>query len=295
LKKYLIILSGSPRGSEYAWKSLIKYVKKPLNADLAVSYGDKYQLPKYLDDNADFNWIFNEPSNWRTYYETEFSNTWEDFLIKGKDLGMAGGIDNHPGSGAIVSALKDIIYKNYLETLQEYDYIIHSRFDQLYSDEHPVFEGDNIWIPTGEDYFGICDRHAIFPSKFSKQYFSICEYINNPKSIQKHPKYVSPESVFEENLIYNNLDHLIVRYPRSQFTVSHLDDATRWRVAKYRLYFFKNLSIKYPDEFIESIYNRLQNHSIYKVTREEFLLFINYLNLTLRRKLGEYKRNLFKF
>ena len=63
MKKYLIILSGSPRGSEYAWKSLIKYVKQPLNADLAVSYGDKYQLPKYLEANADFNWVFNEPSN----------------------------------------------------------------------------------------------------------------------------------------------------------------------------------------------------------------------------------------
>ena len=39
---------------------------------------------------------------------------------------MAGGIDDNTGSGAIVSALKDIIYKNHIEIIEDYDFIIHT-------------------------------------------------------------------------------------------------------------------------------------------------------------------------
>ena len=84
---------------------------------------------------------------------------------------MAGGIDKNTGSGAIVSGLKDIVLRNHLEILKKYEYIIHTRFDQMYTDIHPSFEGDNIWIPEGEDYFGVCDRHAIFPSVYAKTVF----------------------------------------------------------------------------------------------------------------------------
>ena len=51
---------------------------------------------------------------------------------------MAGGIDDNTGSGAIVSALKDIIYKNHTpEIIEDYDFIIHTRADQYYVDKLP--------------------------------------------------------------------------------------------------------------------------------------------------------------
>ena len=56
---------------------------------------------------------------------------------------------------------------------------MYTRFDQKYTDFHPFGLEDKILIPEGEDYFGICDRHAMFPSKFSKQFLSICEFIDN--------------------------------------------------------------------------------------------------------------------
>ena len=39
----------------------------PLNADLAICYGDKFSnnKTKFLEDNAKYKWIFDEPNNWR--------------------------------------------------------------------------------------------------------------------------------------------------------------------------------------------------------------------------------------
>ena len=45
-----------------------------------------------------------------------------------------------------------------------YEQIIFTRFDQFYIKEHPELNNKFIWIPEGEDYFGICDEHAVVPS-----------------------------------------------------------------------------------------------------------------------------------
>ncbi len=282
-------MSGSPRGGIKAWQSLLKYVKQPLSADLAVSYGDKFILPKILKENATYDWKFKEPENWSDYFSNEYKGTWKEFLLLGKDLGMAGGIDNNTGSGAIVSGLKDIIYKNYMAILENYKYIIHTRFDQLYIDRHNEFDGEKIWIPEGEDYFGICDRHAIFPSSIAKEYFGICEYINDPKSLKNPPKKVTPESVFLENLIKNNLEDRITRIRRNHLTVALKSDNTRWRLAKYKIFFFGGTLMKYPDEFITSIYNYKKINGILSLLVFRTVFSINYFYLIIRRQLGKIK------
>ena len=273
-----------------AWKSLIEKVKNPLSADLALSYGDKYTLPKYLKENCDYDWVFKEESNWKNYFENLFSKDLLEFFLKGEKYGMAGGIDDYTGSGAIVCGLKDIIHKNHLETIKEYEYIIHSRFDQFYSDIHKEFEGDNIWIPEGEDYFGICDRHAVFPSKYADDFFKICEKLDNFKNFNFLPDKITPESILLYNLKINNLDTKIIRYSRNQFTVSSKNDDTRWRVAKYNLFFYKNVKIKYPDEFIDSVKTLIRDKGSLKAFFNSTRLYVNYSYLMLRVKLGKIKK-----
>ena len=287
--KYLILLSGSPRGGEKAWESLIKFVKEPLSADLAISYGDNFKIPNILKENITYDWKFTEPENWIDYFAKEYKGTWKEFLLLGKDLGMAGGLDNNSGSGAIVSALKDIIYKNYLEIVVKYEYIIHTRFDQLYVDFQDDFSGDYIWIPEGEDYFGICDRFAVFPSKYAKEYFSICQYIDSPESLSNAPENVSPESVLIENLKFNKLEDKIIRFKRNHLTVALDSDGTRWRQAKYKIYFFGKTMMKYPDEFIDSISNIKEKYGFIRLVLTRPVLTFNYLYLLLRRLLGKLK------
>ena len=56
------------------------------------------------------------------------------------------------------------IFKERINTRQDCTY----KEYQFYTDIHPSFSGEFIWIPKGDDYFGINDRHAIVNSKFIK-------------------------------------------------------------------------------------------------------------------------------
>lgn len=287
LKDYLIILTGTPRGGIQSWKSLIRHVKEPLNCDLALLYGDKFEMPDYLLSEAKFNWKFKEPKNWRDFYIENFTSTNAiNLLIQGKEFGMAGGIDNYSGSGAIVSGFKIIIFNNYLNEVLKYKYIIHSRFDQFYIDNHPKLQSDKIWIPKGEDYYGICDRHAIFPTKYAKQYFGIGNFLNSEEAkLMMANKEITPESILLENLRYYQLENLIERLDRFQFTAATLYDETRWRKAIYKIYLSNKLMIKYPDEFIDSIRNYLEVNNILKYFKHPILI-MNYFYLMFRKNLG---------
>ena len=127
MKDYLILLAGTPRGGIQTWKSLVKYVKNPLDCDIAVVYGHIFEMPEYLIKHSKFNWQFEEPENWRHFYEKNFTNSNAiNFLIDGEKYGMAGGIDDYSGSGAIVSGFKTIVFNNYMDEISQYKYIIQS-------------------------------------------------------------------------------------------------------------------------------------------------------------------------
>jgi len=191
LKSYLVILAGSPRGGRSTWKSLQKYVLKPLNA--------KYK------------WVFKDYSENLDYYEENFSNTWKEYLMTGQDTGLL-------SSGGVHFVFKDYILNNYIETLKKYDFIIYTRFDQYYCDLHPSGIDNKLLIPEGEDYFGICDRHAIVSKNLIEKFLGICKYIDLPSSMSNLPKFNNCESTFKRHLEFENILTHVERYERSQFT-----------------------------------------------------------------------------
>tara|TARA_B100000282_G_C31734253_1_gene492534 strand:- start:629 stop:1513 length:885 start_codon:yes stop_codon:yes gene_type:complete len=288
--KYLIILSGIPRGGHKTWASLVRNVQKPLNADIALLYGDKFKISKYLRNQSRFDWQFKEPENWKDFYQERFQDeSVLDFIKKGSKYGMAGGIDDFDGSGAIVQGFRMIVYENYLDELLKYDYIIYTRFDQYYVSTHPHFKGDKLWIPKGEDYFGICDRHVIFPSKYSKKFFGVHKYLGNPETHKNTDYEISTERVYLDSLIHNEIDKHIERIDRFQFTSAIESDPTRWRKAKYKIYLSGGLLMKYPDEFIDSVYNQFKLQGV-KYIFTHPIISLNYFYLQLRRYIGKQKK-----
>lgn len=289
MKKYLVILAGSPRGGIAAWESLNKYVLKYLDADLAVCYGSKFSNheTKYIENLAKFKWIFDEPDNWREYYEKNFVGNWEELFLLGEDLGLSG-IDNKNGSGAIVCGLKHFILSNYSDEILKYEKIIYTRFDQMYTDYPFKFNEDHLYIPEGEDYGGICDRFIAMPSKYIKSYLNICNYINEPSSLEG--KLFNCEGLHLSYLKNQNLDSKVLRIPRFQFTVSTENDKTRWRVGLYKLHFTK-LILKYPEEFIMAFNTVIKNKSLAYIFLNKKIQLANYSYLLLRRKFGRFKKN----
>ena len=287
LKDYLVILAGSPRGGESTWSSLYKYVTNYLDADIAICCSDKWNQDISLFEKAKYKWIFPEYDDYFDYYSNNFNGTWKKYFETGFDTGLY-------SSGSVHFVFKDIILKNYLKILKSYKYIIYTRFDQKYTNFHPKGVFDKVLIPEGEDYFGICDRHALFSSNLCEDFLSICEYINTEKSLVEVNDFNNCETTFKQHLVSNNLISKVERFNRSQFTTNLKGEHTNWRVAKYKLYFFKKLMIKYPDEFLQSLSNLLTDKGLLYVINNELRLLINYLYLEIRFILGRFKKRYVK-
>ena len=281
-KRYLTVLAGSPRGGELTWQSLYINVLNHLNSDLAICTGNKWLNNQSFIKRAKYLWNFEEPEDWFEYYRENFQGNWEEYFNLGKSTGLY-------NSGSIHFALKDIILRNHSKVFKEYDTIIYTRFDQHYVDYHPKIITDEIYIPEGQDYFGICDRHAAFPSKYSNKFLNICGYIDNPKSLLTKRSYVNCETTFKDHMDDEGLKTKIKRYPRSQFTASLKGEHTNWRIAKYKIYFFGKIMMKYPDEFIDSISNIKEKDGLLMLLLRRPVLTFNYLYLLLRRLLGKLK------
>ena len=286
MNKYLIILAGSPRGGEKTYSSLYKYVKNHLNADLALcTTKDMYDESISLFQSPDYLWLLKDYDNFFNYFNENFDGSWKEYFELGKGTGLY-------ESGSIHFIFKDFILKNYLDILENYDFIIYSRFDQYYLDFHIYGDENRILIPEGEDYYGICDRHAIIPNKYISKFLKICEYINLEKSLEINSEYLNCETSFLNHLKHEGLLSFVERYPRTQFTSALSKDKTNWRIPIYKIYFFDKLMIKYPDEYIDSFKNLIRKTNIFKLIYFQNILFLNYLYLETRRFIGRLKGNI---
>ena len=126
-----------------------------------------------------------------------------------------------------------------------------------------------IWIPEGENYNGMGDRHAIVPIQYIEK-FLIFVIMLIQDSIKNTPEYLNCETAYLRFLTHNDLIKNVKRYKRAQFTSATKQDKTNWRVPKYKVYITKNLLIKYPDEFINSVkFN--QNKKVFYFIQEPII------------------------
>lgn len=289
MNNYLTVLVGHPRGGEKTWTSLYKNVLDPLNSDLAILTGSKWLNNQSFLSIAKLQWIIEEPDDWFTYYEDNFeSDNWKTYFEKDKTTGLY-------NSGSIHFALKDILLKKHLHELEAYRQIIVSRFDQFYVSNHKKFHDDSIWIPEGENYFGICDRHAIVPSSDIKQYLDIVGYVNSKNTENYAADFINCEVAYMHHLQNSNLIGKVKRFKRFQFTTTKKEDFNRWRTPEYKIYFYNNIYLKYPDEFIDSV-NGLNFLDKFKLLLStNFSLYLTYLYMVSRRGLGFLKKKLVNF
>lgn len=280
MKSVLVVLYGIPRGGVKTWESQVKNLYHD-DVDFAICTNkdgqEKYQINKQIK----FNWIFNEYDDWYEYYEKNFNHDWKKVFELGHGTGLY-------ESGKIHFAIKDILLKNYLPELLKYEYIVFSRFDQFIVSQIEYFP-EKILIPKGEDYFGICDRFAVVPRKYIVSYLNICDFIDDYLLNQSLPNYLNCETVFKMHLKFSSLLSKVHRFERNMFTTSQKGDKTNWRVAKYKVYLYKDLYLKYPQEFIASIQYLILNNESYAF--RYFRLLINYTYLKIRIVIGRTIKN----
>ena len=272
--KILIILAGLPRGGEDTWNSIYSNLQEPLNADLAIATSKKNVINTSLYKKSKHKFFFDEYDNWYDYYKENFNGNWKEYFSKGQDTGLE-------TSGYIHFAIKDIIKRHYIDIVKEYDQIVYTRFDQYFIFQQHHLDNASIWISEGEDYKGVNDRIAFFSSEHAEEILSICDYIDSPKGLKEIPEFPNCESVYLQHLKYINLAHIVKRYERNHFTSALISDPTNWRVPVYKVYFYKNLMFKYPNEFITAMKNKLQSKGLI-ISLLSFRLFVNYCYLYAR-------------
>lgn len=254
MAKTLTILVGNARGGEETWQTMYRHLLAPYNSDLALCFGASDSKKSSLYRKAKYDWEIPEFENWREYYEQIFPEGWDRTFVHFENTGLAGGIDDFPGSGAIIFAFRDFILREKKEILKEYDRIILTRSDFYYLAPHPILPLGSLHIVEGENYRGITDRHHVFDSSMMESVLGVCDYLCSPGNFEHLVSIsgVNPEMVLLQFFQSNGIDAKIHRFKRVQFTVAEVRDTTRWKVAQraFRESKSPTLMLKYEPEYI---------------------------------------------
>jgi hypothetical protein len=269
--KCLVIVICQTRAHRTVWNSFKTNVIDSLGADLALCVS-KTGKPDPFRESATYLWEYDDPTDWAAAYDQvqrELGSTkpWRQVLDidTRRQSCLFGGIKHHPnivGSGAVLFWYRWKVLENIkrLGLTSQYDWFIVTRSDYLYDVPHVPLEmlsPNSVWIPDGEKYGGVTDRHLICPSKFLERSIDMLRYIltapehlvaNYSRWMQGKPM-VNPETFIA---YYLNMQGIPVRFvPYFMYVVRELDEIRNPTSGDFRhapAYLNTNYSIKYTDE-----------------------------------------------
>ena len=234
--RVLCCIMGSIRGGPLAWQSLQLRVLRPLNADLAVlgeqvrpSQAPLYNLARYV-------WPAPEPSDWGTLVtELTGSEAWRAQAAQHPSDGLWGGVvlGGRPlnGSGAVIFSLRLVLLRQ-LERLfadpsaPQYGQVIVTRSDHFYACEHPRLPAAHVWVPSGEGFGGVSDRHVAMPPRLARAVLSPLPWLADGRCAPQCASLLSPEWALAA---YWKASGIKWRHSvRNMFTVIAEEDTTRW-------------------------------------------------------------------
>lgn len=277
MEKTLVIIIGNPRGGEKTWNSMYKNLLSPYNADLALCFGYREDKSPSLYRVAKYVWELPEYLEWAEYYIENLGDDtyidgnliqpyWKKSFCLGWHTGFSG-IYQTNGSSAITLAFRHYLLKNKKEIICSYDRIILTRSDLFYIKEHPILPNDHFWIPVGQHYGGITDRHHIFPSSDIDDIFGIVEnYVNTGDLLEDYkdnPDLLNIESCYLKYFNRIGYSKKIKEFLPINFTVKTEQDTTRWCGGDNTLVpYHDDLYLKYKTDYDDCIKSLLNENSI---------------------------------
>ena len=269
----LVIVMGNLRGGELAWESMYKNLLDVNSADLALVIGSvaANNIDEMQKDNnqatttsssslykrAKYLYEFPEYDDWADAIDLiDGSGGWREELLKytNPKYGLFGGVKGHEGSGAVIFMSRWFVRKAYEENNwgDKYDRFVLTRSDHFYECQHDlsILDHTKLWLPTGEDYGGITDRHLVVSREL---FLRAIDIIFTPV---RHPtKYVDselterygPEKLIKRRWTEENLWDSVRRFHRVMFTCAVPGDQTRWSKMSADAV-SEGVHLKYPKE-----------------------------------------------
>jgi hypothetical protein len=267
--KTLVIVICQTRAHKTVWPSFKKNVLDSLGADLALCVA-KTASSDAFRENAKYIWEYEDPTNWASAYdeiqaELGVTTPWRQVLDidPGRDSCLFGGI-KHPytiGSGAVLfyyrwKALEQI---KRLGLQSTYDWFIITRSDYMYPVPHvplDLLSTKSVWIPNGEKYGGVTDRHLICPSAFLEKSIDMLRYILTEPDhlLSNYKRWLNGKGANPETFIayYLEKQEVPIQFvPYFMYTVRELDEIpnrTHYGLAGRIRHGTTNYGIKYPAE-----------------------------------------------
>jgi hypothetical protein len=142
------------------------------------------------------------------------------------------------GSGAIIFVLRVLLQQNIkrLGLLEKYDRFVITRSDHYYGCLHNLDDLDNryMWIPGGEDYYGITDRHLVCNSSHILKALNILPpVVLNPNKYWDIVGVINPERLIKLRWVEEGLWDVVRRFPRTMFTCATRNDTSRWYLPNF--------------------------------------------------------------
>ena len=276
-EKVLVCIIAQARSGKSSWESFKNNVLDHLDADLALCVSEDEEIEKNNSyyDNAKYVWKcknykeFSPAFDWAQNEILKGSSNLPDWkeLLMIKDYWL-GGIEGSitktspgkRGSAAILIFFRWFLLKSIKEKnlIKKYDRFIITRSDFIWNIPHPkmkYLDSEYIWLPNGEFYGGVTDRHAVLSKSNLESYLNIIELIvSKPKylisKMLNHNRW-NMEKYILLNLKLNKKKRLIKFFPYISFTVRNDQTDTTLSYGNYSKKL--NINIKYIREYIHSV------------------------------------------
>jgi hypothetical protein len=179
MERVLVCLLASTRAHQLTFPSLKRHVLDELNADLALAlaidenydYANRYwQHAKYrwaVPNFSDVGELFDLAQRWLCHQNNMPAQDWRPMLqIKGIWQGGIRSPDPQHTMSSIQTFCRWLLLNGLQqdEILDRYDRFVISRSDFVWLCPHPplsILDRDAIWVPDGEHYGGLNDRHLV--------------------------------------------------------------------------------------------------------------------------------------
>lgn len=291
-KKTLVIILAQTRAHEITYQHFKKNVLDQLNADLCICIGrtSTYDINNPFYQNSKYRFYYDEPEDYTdafNYASDCIKNEnpdkeifdWKNYLdVKDQFLGgIRHPTKEHPGSAGILIFFRWYLLKVLKENNINYDRYIITRSDYLYVLPHPsmnILNDNYIWIPNGEHYGGVTDRHVVLSKNTLEPYLNILyKFITEPENYYEKMKSYNNwnlEQVIKFHLEQSGVFDSVKFFPFVMYSVRGVNDNSRWGLGKYseKLGYY----IKYKGEFESSCKNKILYNKIRPKNLDVFYL-----------------------
>ncbi|KAG2487821.1 hypothetical protein HYH03_013538 [Edaphochlamys debaryana] len=286
--RVLAVILGQTRAHELTWGHFKKNVLDVTGADLAVCVSEQYWRAKEREMDpftrtALYRWFYPELEDWALAFDQACNCTdcWRPVLKVKWQLfgGILDPTDEHIGSAGILLFYRWFLLQNLYDSgaIIKYDYFMHtapplSRSDFYYEAPHPAFsptqDPRHMWVPEGEDYDGLTDRHMVASRLHIHSVLGLMEPICASAAGFVTEMNVSAAWNLEIYIKYTLEKHgiwkYVKRFPRVMYAVRRDEDPTRW--SQGEVIAGAPGLVKYPEEFNatrRNVGNRAWMHEMY--------------------------------